>query len=92
MEVLTQISHPNQSEDCSHRCLVGGDIESQACGFWLCLCLRAAAAGAVAGYNAWFGYESDGGYGVVICRSYSPGATQLGVVATNLLRQIAAVA
>lgn len=50
------------------------------------------AAGAVAGYNAWFGYESDGGYGVVICRSYSPGATQLGAVATNLLRQIAAVA
>ena len=50
------------------------------------------AAGAVAGYNAWFGFESDGGYGVVICRSYSPGATQLGTVATNLLRQIAAVA
>jgi hypothetical protein len=92
MEVLTQFSHPNQSEACSYyQAWAAAKIESQAHVFGLCLCLRDAA-GAVAGYNAWFGYESDGGYGVVICRSYSPGATQLGAVATNLLRQIAAVA
>lgn len=46
--------------------------------------------GAVAGYNAWFGFEIQTGYGIVICRSYSPGTTQLGAVATKLLRQIAA--
>ena len=48
--------------------------------------------GAVAGYNAWFGFESETGYGLVICRSYSPGTTQLGSVATDLLRKIAAEA
>ena len=46
--------------------------------------------GAVAGYNAWFGFEDTRGYGLVICRNYSPGTTQLGAVGTRLLRQIAA--
>ena len=40
--------------------------------------------------NAWCGYEDASGFGLVIFRSYSPGTTQLGAVATSLLREIAA--
>ena len=40
--------------------------------------------------NAWCGYEPLSGFGLVIFRSYSPGTTQLGAVATELLREIAA--
>ena len=40
--------------------------------------------------NAWCGFEDASGFGLVIFRSYSPGTTQLGAVATSLLREIAA--